>query len=108
MEKQFFPGSAGRNICGILNDAGGNKTLPLAVLVHGLGSSKDSTTNQMLAKILLENGIAVFRFDLFGHGETDGDFSDLTHSKAVEDTVSALEYVKGLGYERIGLVGSSF
>ena len=51
MEKQFFPGSAGRNICGILNDAGGNKTLPLAVLVHGLGSSKDSTTNQMLEKI---------------------------------------------------------
>jgi len=108
MERVIFPSKDSRKICGYLSDPTEGPDAPAVVLVHGLGSSKDSTTNQMLETVLLEKGISVFRFDMFGHGESDGDFADLTHTKVVEDTIAALTYVKFREYSRIGLVGSSF
>jgi dipeptidyl aminopeptidase/acylaminoacyl peptidase len=92
----------------LLNYPVESRDVPLVVLVHGLGSSKDSLTNLALEKILLPQGIAVFRFDIYGHGESHGEFPQLTHSKGVESTVAALEYVRSVGYHHIGLVGSSF
>lgn len=108
MERIIFQSKGGRKLCGYLADPTEGPDAPIAIFVHGLGSSKDSRTNQMLETVLLEKGIAVFRFDMFGHGESDGDFADLTHSKVVEDTLAALGHVKSSGYSRIGLVGSSF
>jgi len=47
-------------------------------------------------------------FDFFGHGESEGDFTDLTISESVDDVLSAILFLKQSGYTRIGLVGSSF
>lgn len=61
-----------------------------------------------LEERLNANKISTFRFDFFGHGESDGDFASITVSEAVDDVRSAIRFVEGSGYEHIGLMGSSF
>lgn len=78
------------------------------VLCHGFLSSKNSTTNKALTRMLNGAGIATFRFDFFGQGESDGPFEDVTVSLAVGQAHAAVALIRAQGYERIGLVGSSF
>ncbi len=58
--------------------------------------------------MLNKKGFSTFRFDFFGHGESAGEFKEITLSEAVDDVQSAIRFVKDFGYERIGLMGSSF
>mgnify|MGYP000244268739 CR=1 FL=1 len=55
----------------------------IAVLCHGFLSSKNSTTNRTLTRMLNERGIATFAFDFFGQGDSDGPFERLTTTVAV-------------------------
>ncbi len=80
----------------------------IAVLCHGFLSNKNSTTNLTLTRLLADRGIGTFRFDFFGQGDSAGAFEDITVSLAVGQTSAALDVVISRGYERIGLVGSSF
>jgi uncharacterized protein len=108
MEKALtFPDRHGHNIAAILSALDG-PTTPLAVLCHGFLSGKSSTTNKTLTRLLNERGLATFRFDFFGQGESDGPFEELTTTLAVHQVHAALDLVTSRGYDRIGLVGSSF
>lgn len=78
------------------------------MLCHGFLSGKNSTTNKTLTRLLNERGIATFRFDFFGQGDSDGPFEELTTTLAVHQTETALDLISARGYDRIGLVGSSF
>jgi len=104
--KVEFKDSQGRKLIGILsNPANSDKVV---VLCHGFGSSKNSKTYLQIEGLLNSQGIAVFRFDFFGHGDSDGDFADITLTKAVDGALSALDYVKSQGFKTVGLFGSSF
>ena len=80
----------------------------IAILCHGFLSNKNSSTNKTLTRLLIERDIATFRFDFFGHGESDGPFEEITNTLAVEQALTALDLVQQKGYCRIGLMGSSF
>lgn len=80
----------------------------IAILCHGFLSNKNSTTNKTLTRLLNTLGIATFRFDFFGHGESEGLFEDITTSLAVGQAMAAIHSVLVRGYKTIGLVGSSF
>lgn len=80
----------------------------IAVLCHGFLSGKNSSTNKTLTRLLTDRGIATFRFDFFGHGESDGPFEQITNTLAVDQAQAALDLVRQKGYRRIGLMGSSF
>lgn len=80
----------------------------VAVLCHGFLSSKNSTTNKTLTHMLTECGIATFRFDFFGQGESEGPFERLTTTLAVGQATAALDLIVARGFRRIGLMGSSF
>jgi len=80
----------------------------IAVLCHGFLSSKTSSTNNTLTRMLIERGIATFRFDFFGQGDSPGPFKEITTTLAIEQTLAALDHVAHKGYRRIGLMGSSF
>ena len=107
-EKLFFENTKGNRLCGILANPTSNKNGPIMILCHGFSTSKDSSTYVRLEKILNGKGISTFRFDFFAHGESEGEFEDITISEAVDDILNAIRFLKELGYSKIGLVGSSF
>ena len=106
-ERRSFLDRQSHTVSGLLNapDGGSDR---IAVLCHGFLSSKTSTTNNTLTRMLTERGIATFRFDFFGHGESQGPFELITNTLAVEQTQAALDLVLQKGYRKIGLMGSSF
>ncbi len=106
-ETLTFSDRHGYGIAAILSTPDG-PTKCLAVLCHGFLSGKNSTTNKTLTRLLNAQGLATFRFDFFGQGDSDGPFEELTTTLAVQQTQAALDLVTARGYGRIGLVGSSF
>jgi len=108
VESSFaFIDPSGRRVASILTTADGD-TDKIAVLCHGFLSGKNSSTNKTLTRILTARGIATFRFDFFGHGDSDGPFEQITNTLAVEQARAALDLVRQKGYRHIGLMGSSF
>ncbi|NQU78917.1 alpha/beta fold hydrolase [Candidatus Woesearchaeota archaeon] len=103
-----FQDSQGNNIVGILSNPTGDKQKPIILLCHGFGGSKDSGTYKGMEDKLNKINISTLRFDFFGHGESTGDFRNLTISKAVDDIFCAIRYLKDNGYNKIGLFGGSF
>jgi pimeloyl-ACP methyl ester carboxylesterase len=103
----FFDDSTGHRIAAILATPT-SPTASIAVLCHGFLSGKNSTTNKTLTRMLTERGVATFRFDFFGQGESEGPFEQITNTLAVVQTLAALDLVRQKGYHKIGLMGSSF
>ncbi len=101
MHKVWFHDSEKNRVRAILSGRGES----IAVLCHGFTSSKDSGTYTALQEALDRRGIATLRFDFFGHGESEGRLEDITVSKAVDDILSALNFVRG---RKVALMGSSF
>jgi len=106
--KISFTNSKGDKLCGILTRPSESTETPIVIICHGFSVDKDRPTYTTLAKKLYEGKIASLRFDLFGHGESEGDFADITITEGVDDVLQAIKYVKKLGYTRIGLIGNSF
>jgi len=107
-EKLFFPNSKQQKICGILSNPTDDKEKPIIILMHGFSSSKESSTYPRLEEMLNTKKISTFRFDFNGHGESEGNFEDLTVSNGVDDALSAIKFLKEQGYQKIGLLGTSF
>lgn len=80
----------------------------VAVLCHGFLSHKNSNTNQALTAHLISRGIATFRFDFFGHGDSEGPFERITVTLALRQALDALTFVESQGYRQPALEGSSF
>lgn len=107
-EKIYFCNSKGDKLCGILSNPNNNSDKPIVILCHGFTVSKDSSSNIKLEEIMNKEGIATLKIDLFAHGESEGNFEEITVSEAVDDIMQAVNYVQQQGFERIGLVGESF
>lgn len=82
----------------------------VAVLVHGGGVTRDEGGFfTRLAVGLADAGIASLRFDLRGHGESEGRQEDLTLSGIVNDIRSAVVEARRVsGVDRVTLIGASF
>lgn len=80
----------------------------VVVLCHGFLSNKNSTTNKALTRLLNDAGLATFRFDFFGQGQSEGRFEDITVALAVRQADASVALMRSTGYDGIGLVGSSF
>lgn len=83
---------------------------PVVIGSHGLFSSGDSPKQIALAQKCNEAGLAFFRFDHRGTGQSEGNFYEVTTLQSrCEDLVSAIEMIRKLDNTgtRIGLFGSS-
>ena len=107
-DKFFFSNDNGYKLCGVLSNPTGNTKAPVITLCHGFSTSKDGRTCSSLEAILNRKGLSTFRFDFFGHGESEGRFEDITLSEAVNDVQRAVQVLKDTGHSKIGLMGSSF
>jgi dipeptidyl aminopeptidase/acylaminoacyl peptidase len=106
--KIFFENSQGTRLCGVLSNPTNDQRKLIVILCHGFSTSKDGRTYVRLEEILNDREISTFRFDFYAHGESEGNFEEITTSEAVDDVLNAIEFLKKSGYGQIGLVGSSF
>ena len=83
-------------------------TKQAVILCHGFLSDKNSRTNRRLTELLIPHDIATLRFDWYGMGESQEDFSDISLKKCGEQLDSAFQTLQERGMERLGLIGSSF
>jgi pimeloyl-ACP methyl ester carboxylesterase len=96
----------------------GEKT-PAVILFHGFTGTKLEPHRLFLkiSKALEARGIASFRFDFLGSGESDGNFEDMTVLNELEEARTIFEFVKShplvdedrivvLGFSMGGLVAS--
>ena len=69
---------------------------PSVVFLHGFTGSKSEHHRLfvLLARRLAQLGLAVLRFDYRGNGDSEGDFSEMTISRNVEDAVAAADYMR--------------
>lgn len=85
---------------------------PAVIGCHGLLANRESQKQIELAKACNLAGLAYFRFDHRGCGESQGDFNSVTSlSNRCRDLESALHTIQdhpGISAEPIGLFGSSF
>lgn len=108
MEERFsFLDPQGHRVASIVTLPPGG-TDKIAVLCHGFLSSKTSSTNKTLTRLLIDHGIGTCCFDFFGQGESDGPFEQITTTLGVQQAQAAIDLLKHQGYRRIGLMGSSF
>ena len=87
--------------------------MPAVLICHGLAGHKTGRFRLYvdLAQELSKAGIAAFRFDFRGSGDSEGEFSDITVNSQVSDAIKALEFLgnyKNVDPSNLGLFGRSF
>jgi len=103
----------GQKIFGILHrPLKQSKKYPVVLICHGLAGHKVGKYRiyVILAELLAKIGIASFRIDFRGSGDSEGDFGDMTIEGEVSDALIALEYLKkvpDMDPDRIGIFGRS-
>jgi alpha/beta superfamily hydrolase len=79
----------------------------IVIFAHGYSENRASANIALhMANVLHQRGIASLMFDFRGAGESEGTMTSLGYFEQ-NDLLGAIDYVKRLGYERIGLVGFS-
>ena len=81
---------------------------PMVMFCHGFGGRKDGPLFELICDTLQAHGIASIRFDFNGHGESEGEFKDMTVPNEIEDAKKVVEYVRDLRYvSDLAIVGHS-
>lgn len=77
----------GYTLMGMLTLPEGVEKAPVLINVHGFGGNKCGYKNLhvQMARALEKIGVACVRFDMYGNGESDGEFSDMTFTSLVND-----------------------
>ncbi len=97
----------GIRLSAVLEQRGEKRAPGLVILLHGFTSSKDRLHNIQAAEAMREAGFDTLRFDLYGHGESGGEFRNHTLFKWISNTLTVIDYAVGLGYTEILLSGHS-
>ena len=93
--------------CNINSNKGINHGV--AILAHGIFSNKDERGRFIRqAKLHVNNGFEVIRFDFRGHGENPIPDKEATIGGMIIDLHSVLQYAKSMNCEKIFVVASSF
>ena len=71
---------------------------PMVVFCHGFSGTKDGPLFELICDTLQAHGIASIRFDFNGHGQSEGEFKDMTVPNEIEDAKKVVEYVRDLNY----------
>jgi dipeptidyl aminopeptidase/acylaminoacyl peptidase len=103
-EKKFRFGE--QRITGVIRSPH-EETSACVITCHGLYSSKDSEKYVSIAHRFCAEGLAFFRFDFRGCGESGGLFGDTSLTGRMEDLEEALDFIQEEGYESVGVMGSS-
>ncbi len=92
-EHLHFPGAHGGMLAGRLESPDTEPTA-YALFAHCFTCSKDLKAAGWISRALVERGIAVFRFDFTGIGESEGDFAATNFSSNLDDLVAAADFLR--------------
>ena len=80
----------------------------MVMLLHGFTGNKSLRPLTDIADLLESRGVASIRFDFNGHGESEGDFVNMTVLNEIEDAKRVYDYVRGLEYvDSVSVAGHS-
>ncbi|CRX38162.1 alpha/beta hydrolase [Estrella lausannensis] len=103
----------GMKLFGLLHTPVNLSNAPCVFFCHGLAGNKigkDRVYVEIASKLCRE-GIASFRMDFRGSGDSDGAFSEMLPEYYVEDALAALNFLttrKGIDPDRLGIMARSF
>lgn len=92
-EKIEFKGALGDMLAGKVDTPDGEHRA-CALFAHCFTCSKNLKAVGHIAKALNKKGVAVFRFDFTGLGDSGGSFEDTNFSSNVDDLIAASEYME--------------
>lgn len=96
MNKQVsITGRNGYKLMGVVTIPDGKEKAPVLINIHGFGGNKCGYKNLhvQMARALEKEGIACVRFDMYGNGESDGEFADMTFTSLLNDTEDIYNWV---------------
>ncbi len=102
----------GHTLLGVVTLPSEEGRFPVVLSLHGFGANKCGYKNlhMQMARALEKAGIACVRFDFYGNGESDGEFSDMTFPGLLGDTEDVMNWIKEQSWadtDRISLTGQS-
>ena len=71
---------------------------PLVIFLHGFTSAKDRPHNIASCEAMREAGCATLRVDLYGHGESGGEFRKHTLYKWLSNTLAVIDFARRLDF----------
>lgn len=84
------------------------KNCPIVIICHGFTGNRNGGLERGIAQELEAQGIASIRFDFNGHGESEGDFQQMTVPNEIEDARHVYNWIKANGkFGKIGIAGHS-
>ena len=75
-----------------------SKRYPLCLIFHGFTGHIEEDHIVAVARSMNEIGIATLRLDLYGHGNSDGEFRDHTLYKWLNNILAVVDYAKKLDF----------
>ena len=84
-----------------------NNDNPLIILVHGFNATKKNKVIMSLDSCLSEMKISTLKIDLYNHGESEGEFEDMTVIKCIDSVFDTINYAKSKFKGKIGLFATS-
>lgn len=85
-----------------------SETCPIVILMHGFSGNRKNELFDQITHNLAEKKIATLRFDFNAHGESEGEFRNMTVPNEIEDAKAAYAYASALPYvKQIALAGHS-
>ena len=110
---EFYINEDGLRLHAKLEKPEGADKCPLLILIHGLTGNMEETHILGIKDAVLSAGIAVLRVEMYGHGQSEGSFSEhtilrwVTNAMTVTDYAQSLEFVTDLyfgGHSQGGLL----
>ncbi len=76
----------------------GQKPGPLVIVIHGFTSCKEKPHTIAVCEAMREAGCATLRMDMYGHGESGGEFRKHTLYKWISNVMAAIDWARGLDF----------
>lgn len=107
-----FKNREGHTLRGIVTLPDGNGPFPFVVHLHGFAGNCGGYKGMYihLSRALAREGIGSARFDFYGNGESDGEFSDMSFDGLFTDAEDMLKWAKAQPYvdsDKLFLSGQS-
>ena len=93
-KKCSFEGAQGDSLSARMDLPEESSPEAYVLFAHCFTCSKNLNAISHISKALTDQGLAVFRFDFTGLGESEGDFSETNFSSNIDDLIKAADYMK--------------